>query len=113
MVKESLANGRLTSGKREEGRGQRGEDELLFPSLARIGELADARGTTIEMLALAAALARPWADFVLSGAAMVEQIRSGVTATELAFDAHAEDQLRSMSISSDEYWRARSSFGWN
>jgi aryl-alcohol dehydrogenase-like predicted oxidoreductase len=113
VVKESLANGRLTSGKREEGSGTRTEDEVLFPSLGRIRELAESRGTTIEMLALAAALARPWADVVLTGAATVGQIQSNVAALELAYDAGLEEQLSSVSISSTEYWRARSSFTWN
>jgi aryl-alcohol dehydrogenase-like predicted oxidoreductase len=106
VVKESLANGRLTHG-------NRADDEVLAPLVARIRELAEARGTTIEMLALAAALARPWADVVLTGAATVEQIRSNVSALQLVYDAEMEEQLRSVSISSSEYWRARGSFSWN
>jgi aryl-alcohol dehydrogenase-like predicted oxidoreductase len=65
------------------------------------------------MLALAAALARPWADVVLTGAATVEQVRSNAAALELPYDAELEEQLRSVAISSPEYWRARSSFRWN
>jgi aryl-alcohol dehydrogenase-like predicted oxidoreductase len=106
VVKESLANGRLTHRHRD-------DDGVLFPAVARIRELAESRSTTIEMLALAAALARPWADIVLTGAATVEQIRSNVAAVDLAYDAELEEELRSVSIGSSEYWRARSSFGWN
>ena len=106
VVKESLANGRLTHRNRE-------DDQVLAPLVARIRELAEARGTTIEMLALAAALARPWADVVLTGAATVEQIRSNVAALELGYDAELDEQLRSVSVSSTEYWRARTSFKWN
>jgi aryl-alcohol dehydrogenase-like predicted oxidoreductase len=112
VVKESLANGRL-SGKREEGRGKRDEDDVLFPAVARIRELAKSRGLTVETLALAAALARPWADVVLTGAATVGQIQSNVAALELAYDPELEEELRSVSIDSTEYWRARSSFRWN
>jgi aryl-alcohol dehydrogenase-like predicted oxidoreductase len=112
VVKESLANGRLT--RREGGRGKReAEIEILSPHVARIRELAEGRGTTIEMLALAAALARPWADVVLTGAATVEQIQSNVAALQLTYDSELDTQLRSASIASDEYWRARSSFRWN
>jgi aryl-alcohol dehydrogenase-like predicted oxidoreductase len=117
VVKEALANGRLTreaeGGKREEGGGKRDSDDVLFPAVARIRELAESRGTTIEMLAIGAALARPWADVVLTGAAAVAQIQSNVAALAFAYDAELEEWLRSASISSTEYWRARSSFKWN
>jgi len=106
VVKESLANGRLTQGNRDEG-------DVLYPSVARIRELAESRGTTVETLALAAALARPWATFVLSGAATVDQIRSTVGALDFAYDTELDQQLRSVAVTSDEYWRARSSFRWN
>jgi aryl-alcohol dehydrogenase-like predicted oxidoreductase len=106
VVKESLANGRLTHGNRD-------HDEVFYPLVARIRELAESRGTTIERLALAAALARPWADVVLTGAATIGQVQSSVAALEFAYDAELEEQLRSASVTSAEYWRARSSFRWN
>jgi aryl-alcohol dehydrogenase-like predicted oxidoreductase len=124
VVKESLANGRLTgeggsgkgdarSGMQKEGSAKRGNDDVFSAPVARIRDLAESRGTAVEMLALAAALARPWAAVVLTGAATVGQIESNVAALELAYDAELEEQLRSASISSAEYWRARSSFSWN
>ena len=115
VVKETLANGRLTheSGKGEEGSGKRGNDDVFSASVARIREVAEDRHTTVEMLALAAALARPWANVVLTGAATVGQIQSTVSAREFAYDTELEEQLRSVGISSAEYWRARSSFSWN
>ena len=106
VVKESLANGRLTDGNRD-------DDKVLAPLVARIRAMAENRGTTIETLALAAACARPWADVVLTGAATVGQIRSNVAALEIAYDAELEEQIRSVSVDSTEYWRARSSFRWN
>jgi aryl-alcohol dehydrogenase-like predicted oxidoreductase len=111
VVKESLANGRLTggagSGNGEEGIG------IFAPLVARISEVAESRGTTIEKLALAAALTRPWADVVLTGAATETQIRSSAAAVEVAYDSELEKQLRPLAIASDDYWRARSSFEWN
>ena len=106
VVKESLANGRLTQGNRN-------DDEIFYPLVAEIRELAESRGTTIETVALAAALARPWADVVLTGAATVAQVRSNVAALEVAYDAELDEQLRSVSIAPEEYWRARGSFRWN
>ena len=106
VVKESLANGRLTQANRD-------ETDALYPAVARIRELAESRGTTVEKLALAAALARPWANIVLSGAATVDQIRSTVAALGFAYDEELDEQLRSVAVDSDKYWRARSSFRWN
>lgn len=106
VVKESLANGRLTQANRS-------DDAVLSHPVARIGELAESRGTNIETLALAAALAQPWANIVLSGAAAVDQIRSTIAASEFTYGTDLDDQLRSVSVASEEYWRARSSFKWN
>jgi aryl-alcohol dehydrogenase-like predicted oxidoreductase len=105
VVKESLANGRLTQENRDGG--------PFSSPIERIGELAESRGTTIETLALGAALARPWADVVLTGAATVGQVESNVRAVEFGFDNQLEEQLRSVVIRSAEYWRARNSFRWN
>jgi aryl-alcohol dehydrogenase-like predicted oxidoreductase len=119
VVKETLANGRL-SGKGEEGSGKgdggsgKGEkDGVLAPAVAQVRELAESRGTTVETLALAAALARPWADVVLTGAATVGQIQSNISALALPYDPELEHKLRSASVSAAEYWRARTSFRWN
>jgi aryl-alcohol dehydrogenase-like predicted oxidoreductase len=106
VVKEALANGRLTQANRD-------DDAFFSPVVGRIRELAKSRGSTVETLALGAALARPWADVVLTGAATVGQIESNVAAVELAYDPALEEELRSVAIDSAEYWRARSSFGWN
>ena len=106
VVKESLANGRLTN------RNQN-DCEALFPLVAKIRALAERRGTTIEVLAMAAALTRPWVDVVLTGAATVQQLQSNLDALEWPYDADLDDTLRSISVSSPDYWRARSSFRWN
>lgn len=106
VVKEALANGRLTNGNRESG-------TALSPLVSRIRKIAEDWGTTIEMLGLAAALARPWADFVLSGAATVAQIQQNVAAVGFTYDGELDSLLRGLSISSTEYWRARGTFSWN
>jgi len=106
VVKESLANGRLTQANRD-------NEDVLYPAVARIRELAESRGTIVETLALAGAFARPWVKIVLTGAATVDQIRSIVAAIAFDYDTELDEQLRSVSVSSEEYWRARSSFKWN
>lgn len=106
VIKEVLANGRLTHKNRD-------GDALLTPLLPQARKVAEERGTTIEMLALSAALSRPWATFVLSGAATVGQIESTVTASARDYNAELDDQLRNLSVSSPDYWRARATFSWN
>ena len=97
MVKEALANGRLTA---------RGGD----PALTRA---ARDRGTTEDALALSAALAQPWADLVLSGAATVGQLRSNLAARELAWDDELERRLAGLVEEPAAYWAARAELPWN
>ena len=97
IVKEALANGRLTA---------RGGD----PALTRA---ARDRGTTEDALALAAVLAQPWADLVLSGAATVGQLRSNLAARELAWDDELERRLAALVEEPAAYWAARAELPWN
>jgi aryl-alcohol dehydrogenase-like predicted oxidoreductase len=106
VVKEVFANGRLTAAYPE-------DNPLLTVAITRIRRAAEVRGTTIEMVALASALARPWADIVLTGAATVAQIQSDVAALAVVYDTTLSEELRSASLDASDYWRARSSFNWN
>jgi len=84
LVKEALANGRLA-----------------------------ARGAGQDAVALAAALARPWADVVLSGAATVEQLESNLAARELAWDDELEERLAGLVEEPAAYWATRAELPWN
>jgi aryl-alcohol dehydrogenase-like predicted oxidoreductase len=98
IVKEALANGRLT------GRGD------------GAGALADAareRATTPDALALAAVLAQPWADVVLSGAATVDTLRSNLAALDVAWDAELDERLAPLAEPAEAYWERRSALAWN
>jgi aryl-alcohol dehydrogenase-like predicted oxidoreductase len=97
IVKEALANGRLTA---------RGADPALT-------QAARDRGTTEDALALAAALAQPWADLVLSGAATVDQLRSNLAAREVAWDDELEERLAGLVEEPDAYWATRADLPWN
>jgi aryl-alcohol dehydrogenase-like predicted oxidoreductase len=92
IVKEALANGRLTA---------RGD--------VRLQELAERSGTTPDALALAAVLAQPWADVVLSGAATADQLRSNLAALELDFDPDLEQLAEDPAV----YWEERAALPWN
>jgi aryl-alcohol dehydrogenase-like predicted oxidoreductase len=75
-------------------------------------EQAARLGTTLDALALAAVLAQPWADSVLSGAATTDQLRSNLQALAVPWDDEAA-RLRTLAETPDEYWRRRGALAWN
>ncbi len=85
MVKEALANGRLTA------RGDTG--------------FGDAE-------ALAGVLARPWVDVVLSGAATVEQLRSNLRAPDVEWTDELERRASGLVEEPGAYWARRGSMAW-
>ena len=97
IVKEALANGRLTA---------RGD-------VAPLQELAKRLGTTPDALALAAVLSQPWADVVLSGAATVETLSSNLRALELDLDAELAPELARLAEVPARYWQERAALTWN
>ena len=97
IVKEPLANGRLTA---------RGD----LPTLL---ELSDRRAVAPDALALAAVLAQPWADVVLSGAATVETLRSNLTALELDLGECLDPELEALAEEPARYWEERATLPWN
>jgi aryl-alcohol dehydrogenase-like predicted oxidoreductase len=104
IIKEALANGRLTA---------RNDDPGFLPSRTILEEQADRLSTTLDALALAAVLARPWVGVVLSGAAVAEQLRSNLAATSVAWDDEAEEALRPLVEEPESYWSTRSRLPWN
>src|SRR5947209_2700373 len=83
-VKDALANGRLTD---------RNRDPAFTPQRRLLRETAARLGAGLDALALAAVLAQPWADVVLSGAATPEHLRSNLAALPVPWDAEAGDSL--------------------
>jgi aryl-alcohol dehydrogenase-like predicted oxidoreductase len=71
--------------------------------------LANGRLAGCDAEALAAALAQPWAEVVLSGAATVDTLRSNLRARELA----PPGELPELIEDSEAYWRRRSALPWN
>lgn len=104
IVKEALANGRLTA---------RNADPTFAVKRRRLEELAARLGTTLDALALAAVLARPWVDVVLSGAATLNQLHSNLAALKVAWDQQASDLVESLVERPDDYWNTRARLPWN
>ena len=101
IVKEGVANGRLTD---------RENDADILARRAPLDRLATEHGVGIDAVALALALAQPWADVVLSGAATVEQLESNLGA--LGIEMEGVD-LTGMSFTPDAYWSMRSELPWS
>ena len=104
IVKEALANGRLT---------ERNTEPAFAVRLALLEREAQRLGTTVDGLALAGVLAQPWVDVVLSGAARVDHLLSNLKALEVSFDDEAESHLQALVEPAGQYWRQRSDLEWN
>jgi aryl-alcohol dehydrogenase-like predicted oxidoreductase len=97
IVKEALANGRLTG---------RGDTPALARAARRVGAEADA-------VALAAALAQPWADVVLAGATTAEMLHSNLDSLELKLSPDTLAALGDLGEEPADYWERRSALAWN
>jgi aryl-alcohol dehydrogenase-like predicted oxidoreductase len=103
IIKEALANGRLT---------ERNTAPAFAAPRLRLEEVARAHGCGLDALALAAVLAQPWADVVLSGAATVAQLRANLGALTVRWDGAAEAALGSIAEAPQVYWATRSALPW-
>ena len=107
IIKEGVANGRLTA---------RNKTLIATGRNLSLQQINESRGATIDAVALAAALAQPWATIVLSGATTVDQLRSNALALELASQLSAgqlEELQNELREPADQYWETRSNLTWN
>ena len=104
IVKEALANGRLTA---------RNDEPAFAANRRRLQEEAARFGVSLDALALAAVLARPWVDVVLSGAAAVDQLRSNLAVLTVPWDHGAGAMAESLAESPQDYWHTRARLPWN
>jgi aryl-alcohol dehydrogenase-like predicted oxidoreductase len=103
IVKEALANGILT---------ERNDDPAMAPRLDMLRAEAARLATGMDAVALAAALARPWADMVLSGAATTHQLHSNLRALACPWDDASETRLSGLALDPYEYWARRAGQPW-
>jgi aryl-alcohol dehydrogenase-like predicted oxidoreductase len=97
IVKEAVANGRLTA---------RGDAPVLVQTA---GELE----MTPDALALACVLAQPWVDVVLSGASTAEMMHSNLGALDASVPEEAWQRLGGLTEAPEQYWETRSKLAWN
>ena len=96
IIKEALANGRLT---------ERSEGAHVY----QLREEAAARQATVDAFAIAAAMSQPWADIVLAGAVSTNQLESNVKAVGLTGEPQDWPDLAEPPA---DYWAQRSSLAW-
>jgi aryl-alcohol dehydrogenase-like predicted oxidoreductase len=104
IVKEPLANGRLTD---------RNRDPDFASKRAVLEAVAGRVGTTLDALALAFVLARPWADVVLSGAATEPHLLSNLGALTVSLDEQSQHELEALAEFPEQYWATRGRLPWN
>jgi aryl-alcohol dehydrogenase-like predicted oxidoreductase len=97
LVKEAVANGRLAPG---------GDAAQAAP----LAGLAARHGVTVDAIALAAALANPWASIVLSGAVSTGQLMSNLA----ALGAHGLPGPAQLGLAEPpaQYWATRAARPW-
>jgi aryl-alcohol dehydrogenase-like predicted oxidoreductase len=100
IVKEGVANGRLATAQ------DQGGDPI-------VGAVARRHDATPDQVALAAVLAQPWVDVVLSGAVTPEQLSSNLRATTIDLTPEDLDELASIAETPETYWGTRSSLAWS
>jgi aryl-alcohol dehydrogenase-like predicted oxidoreductase len=99
IIKEALANGRLT---------RRG-----LPVDSPVMQLSETTRQPVDALALAAVLAQPWVDIVLSGAATVEHLQSNLKAPAITWKPDYDATLQGIIEKSEAYWSQRGLLRWN
>ena len=100
IVKEAVANGRLSP----HGHG---------PATGVLGRVANRHGVGVDAVALAAVLANPWADVVLSGAVTTGQLQANLAALQVELDPVEREQLAALAEPAEAYWKTRSALAWS
>ncbi len=114
IVKEALANGRLVVD------ADRSDVEAAraLAALDEIGARHGVRGAGARLpgrdaVAIAAVLAQPWADVVLSGAVTPRQVLSNLAALDIELSDEDAESLGALAVPAIEYWRERSALAWS
>ncbi len=104
VIKESLANGRLT---------ERNRSPDFATQLEVLQTHARRLETTIDALSMAYVIQHPWVDVVLSGAATSEHLLSNVAAMNVKIDDEFDSAFSPHVENPGSYWETRSELSWN
>jgi aryl-alcohol dehydrogenase-like predicted oxidoreductase len=95
LVKEALANGSLA----------------VDPPLP-VRSAATRHGVGPDAIALAAVLAQPWADTVLSGAVSITQLNTNLAASAVTLGEHELAEFAALPMPPTVYWNRRAALPW-
>ncbi len=104
IVKEGLANGRLTP---------RNDSPGFQRKMALLQAQAETQNTTVDSMALAAVINQPFVDVVLSGAARVDHLKSNLQALKIKWNDSLAEMLDAWVEPANIYWHIRSQLAWN
>lgn len=104
IVKEALANGRLTPRNRREN---------FAETKVALESIMEELNIKMDMLALAYVLHHSWAQVVLSGAAVETHLKSNLAAANVVLTEQHLQQLASLSQNCEDYWTIRKGMAWN
>jgi aryl-alcohol dehydrogenase-like predicted oxidoreductase len=104
IVKEGLANGRLTS---------RNDSAEFQRKMVLLQAYAEAQNSTVDSIALSAVINQPFVDVVLSGAACVDHLQSNLRALSIRWNASLAAILDALVEPAESYWSIRSQLAWN
>jgi aryl-alcohol dehydrogenase-like predicted oxidoreductase len=104
IVKEGLANGRLTP---------RNDSAEFQRKMALLQAYAETQNSTVDSMALSAVIHQPFVDVVLSGAACVEHLQSNLQALRINRDDSLVEMLDALVEPAESYWHIRSQLDWN
>ncbi len=106
IIKEALANGRLTS---------RNSESDFADQKALLDSLASKYHVGIDSIALAFVVSKPWAHITLSGAVTERHLESNLKALKL--NSHIQEEefeaLANLQEQSESYWEKRAALKWN
>ncbi len=104
IVKEGLANGRLTN---------RNTSKAQKSLIEHLDKLAATYSVGIDAISLAFILQQPFVHVVLSGAAQPTHLTANLKATGIELSPAELTSLQKFAMDSQHYWKERSALPWN
>ncbi|TNF99244.1 MAG: aldo/keto reductase [Gammaproteobacteria bacterium] len=104
VIKESLANGRLTT---------RNDEEDFKLKIDLLMKQAERLECTLDALVIASAVNQPWVNITLSGATTIDQLQSNLRALDVSWDDEAAHEVSLLAEKPEIYWQRRAGLKWS